>query len=360
MLMKRVLQMLAAGCLCLSVSAAAAQKPVVIPMDYAYKEIQADFSASGPTLLFSDSPEMVYSNGILYRDRVQGDVRIFLHHVNAVAAPKKLAIVLHNDKELRPVEYQVSRRGVGTVSYNYLLDGKLAEQEYFAPQQQEQAGTLGFGRTVELLSGRGVVLNPNKLLTGIIDLHFSRPAEVSVLMCEPQSDIELFNEDGQILPMDEHPLRGTFAKSDWQYTLKRPVQNLREPLMLKLAGAEEGYAKGVDATTGLPAENYGNYGIVYRVNFAVGGNEPVSLIFNPIGGLFAGQGILENKTTGERQNINLPGSATAFGETMEEAEEVAVLSAGEYSFIWSPPGAGNLPVRLFWRPAAAGAQSVTK
>lgn len=41
--------------------------------------------------------------------------------------------------------------------------------------------------------------------------------------------------------------------------------------MLELATSQEGYAKGVDATTGLPAENYGNYGVIYKVNFTVAG-----------------------------------------------------------------------------------------
>ena len=33
--------------------------------------------AEGPKLLFSDSPEMVYETGILYRDTLQGEGRLF-------------------------------------------------------------------------------------------------------------------------------------------------------------------------------------------------------------------------------------------------------------------------------------------
>ena len=186
------------------------------------------------------------------------------------------------------------------------------------------------------------------LHTATIDLHFDKPVEVSVLMCETKSDLELFNEAAAIQPMDEHPLRGTFEAADWNYTLKKPVNAPEKPLMLELATSQEGYAKGVDATTGLPAENYGNYGVIYKVNFTVTGKKPISFILNPIGGPFAGYGVLENKTKGERQLLALPESTVCVGTKIEEAIELGKLKAGEYSFIWSPPGASNLPVQLIW------------
>ena len=77
--------------------AGAQQRPVFIPEDYVTEQAQADFVANGPKLLFSDSPETVYRNGILYRDKVEGDVRLFLHHVNGVAGKKKLAEVRANE-----------------------------------------------------------------------------------------------------------------------------------------------------------------------------------------------------------------------------------------------------------------------
>lgn len=327
--------------------AGAQQRPVFIPEDYVAE--QADFVANGPKLLFSDSPETVYNNGILYRDKVEGDVRLFLHHVNGVAGKKKLAVMLKNTDNLRPVTYNVTRSGVAGFNYDYMRDGKNSQKEYFDDSSQKpQDGKLGFGRSHELLSGRGIILPTDKLYTATIDLHFDKPVEVSVLMCETKSDLELFNEAAAIQPMDEHPLRGTFEAADWNYTLKKPVNAPEKPLMLELATSQEGYAKGVDATTGLPAENYGNYGVIYKVNFTVDGKKPISFILNPIGGPFAGYGVLENKTKGERQLLALPESTVCVGTKIEEAIELGKLKAGEYSFIWSPPGASNLPVQLIW------------
>lgn len=329
--------------------AGAEQRVIDIPEDYAPKAAEASFKAEGPTLLFSDSPETVYHNGILYRDKVQGAVRLFVHHVNGVSGNKKLAVMLKNVDNMRPVNYKVTRVGEGAMAADYLRDGKNAQKMYFDDsKQKKQEGKIGFGNSKELLTGRGLILPTDKLYTATIDMHFDRPVEVSVLMCEPQSDLELYNENAAIQPMDEHPLRGTFKNADWVYTLKQPISAPEESLRLELATSEEGYVKGVDMTTGKAAENYGNYGVVYKVNFAVTGSEPVSFIFNPIGGAFAGYAVLENKTKDERKLIGLPEGQVSVGWNVEEALDLGLLHAGEYSFIWSPPGASNLPVQLIW------------
>ena len=111
------------------------QRDVSIPEDYPAETVQARLVTSGPTLLFSDSPEMVYHNGILYRDTVQGKVRLFYHHVNAVPGTKKLAIVLKNDK-MRPVNYKILQQGIAGPGYNYMAVGKESQRKYFAPKGQ--------------------------------------------------------------------------------------------------------------------------------------------------------------------------------------------------------------------------------
>lgn len=330
--------------------AAAEQRVIHVPTDYAQQEAKATLTMTGPKLLFSDSPETVYDNGILYRDKVQGDVRLFLHHVNGVSGTtKKLAVMLKNADSLRPVQYSITRRGEAGYSYDYLAAGKNSQKKYLLEDKQKPvASKLGFGRSTELLTGRGVAMPSDKLYTETIDLHFDKPVEVSVLMCEAKSDLELFNDAAPILPMDEHPLRGTFEGADWNYKLDKPIDRPSEALFMELASPSlpEGYAKGVDATTGLPAENYGNYGVIYNVDFAIKGEEPVTFIFNPIGGWFAGYGVLENKTKGERKLIGLTQNQTSVGDPEDEALDLGLLHAGEYRFTWSPPGASNLPVQV--------------
>ena len=309
---------------------------------------EAQLSQSGPTLIFSDSPEMVYHKGVLYRDTVEGDVRIFFHHVNAMQGNKKLAILLKNNG-LRPAEYTVTRRGVGDSSWHYLKDGKDSQKKYFSGGQTVEKGRLGFSRTAELLTGRGFLLAPEKLLTGTIDLHLDRPLEISVLMCEPMNDLELFNNDAPVQPMDEHPLRGTFKNADWQYKLRPLNVGDGDTYMLELASTGQGFIRGVDATTGKAATDHGNYGVMYAVDFELNGERSVRFSMNPLGGLFAGYGVLEHD--GRQQLLALPESKIAFGDSYDDMLELGVLEAGKYRFIWSPPGASNLPIRLYWQGA---------
>lgn len=348
---KRIINIVTFCTICSACSMAAAQEPISIPEDYQAATAQTELQKSGPKLIFSDSPEMVNATGILYRDTVQGDVRLFFHHVNNIGGKKKLAVLLTNTDNLRPAHYKMLRNGIGGYHYDYMRDGKQALQKYFnAETQVPYAGDLGFFRSVELLSGKGVILPYGRLVTGIIDLHLDKPLQVTVLMCEPQQDIELFNEDAVILPMDEHPLRGTFDNSDWHYQVQQPISAENTPLMLKLADNEnEGYLKGIDATDKKSVEDYGNYGVIYNVHFNIVGDKPVYFILNPIGGPFAGYGVLENKTTKTRQLVALPEHKVAFGHDVEDAIKLAELTAGEYNFIWSSPGASNLPIRLLWR-----------
>lgn len=313
-----------------------------------YQELRAKVKAEGPKLLFSDSPEMVYETGILYRDTLQGEGRLFFHHVNGTSKLKKLAIIVKNNG-LRPVNFTVTRSGIDGPSHDYQAVGKKS-QEYYFDEQKPQYYTLGFGRTAELLSGEGTLVTTDKLLTGTIDFTSDRPVEVTVLMCEPRADIELFAELAQILPQDEHPLRGTFAKSDLKIKVHTIDTKAGENHALVMADSTTGeYLRGTDATTGLPAENYGNYGVVYNVDYKLKGDKPYELWLNPWGGMYAGVGVLEQG--GERKLIDIP-DIPAFGKLGEEGFRIARLEPGsEGSFTWSPPGASNLPIRLFWLPA---------
>ena len=61
-----------------------------------YEEAKVEIVEDGPTLLFSDSPEMVRATGIMYQDKVLGDARLFFHHVNDTDSLKKIAVVFRN------------------------------------------------------------------------------------------------------------------------------------------------------------------------------------------------------------------------------------------------------------------------
>ena len=92
-----------------------------------------------------------------------------------------------------------------------------------------------------------------------------------------------------------------------------------------------------------------SYGVIYNIDYKLKGDKPYELWLNPWGGMFAGVGVLEQG--GQRKIINIPESP-AFGRLGEEGFCIARLEPNsEGRFTWSPPGASNLPIRLFWLPS---------
>ena len=91
-------------------------------------------SDNGGTLLFSDSPEYVEENGILYSDVVDGNGRIFYYHLNNTNQNKKIAVVMENQGKYTAVVH-VSRQALNQPSDNYLWVGKTAQQQFMESQE---------------------------------------------------------------------------------------------------------------------------------------------------------------------------------------------------------------------------------
>jgi hypothetical protein len=335
-------------------SAEAAKTTMGVPE---FKAITPQVMATGPALLFSDSPERVFKTGILYQDTVQGAGRVFFHHVNGTKEDLKLAIILRAESD-EPTTVTLGTKGVGGPSADFFKAAKESQKAYFTAQEPVQK-VLKFKRTLELLTGAsgdeaGLTFKPQQLLTGMLDFTASAPVTVTVLICQPDAKAAEFSATAPILPMDEHPLRGTYKHGDLLFTLPEVIDLDKNPVYgLKLASDDDPYfLLGTDSTTGIKTENNGNYGVVYQINYQVKSSAGYTLAFNPAGGLFAGMGV--DKTGSDKKLVGLPaGEASAVGKTGDEVYTFAEHGgSGEIikgSFIWSPPGAACLPIQILWQ-----------
>ena len=358
-----------------------------------YQDVNVKVLQSGPTLLFSDSPEMVYENGILYRDIVEGEGRVFFHHVNGTKKQRKLAVLMRPVNKLATITWGC--RGIGDPDKDYFISARKGQTRYFNDYKelwkkarknelkdkqdkgkQKNKGKRGvpdysfYGKVPDLpltvlnqgeyievlsqgnnMSRAGARLKPDQLLTGMFDFHARQPVEVVVMMCNPDDDIEKFSRNGNLLPMDEHPLRGTYENADLTYVVKKPIQMKRNQVRaLCMASSEEPYyLRGRDRLTGRKTQNYGNYGVVYHLVYSVAGEHPIELGINPWGGEFYGAGLMISE--GKPEVLSIPGKKFYFGKG-DELDDVFVHSPDrkrkDAEFIWSPPGASNLPIRAFW------------
>jgi len=358
-----------------------------------YKDVEVRTVQSGPMLLFSDSPEMVYENGILYKDTVEGEGRVFFHHVNATKKNKKLAILMRPLHKMTTITWGC--RGIGDPDKSYYISAIKGQQRYFSDYKEywhkalknnkkEKSGkalkkgngrdmvpdysfygkveglpvtTLALGEHVEILSKErsmehsGVRLKPEQLLTGMFDFHADRPVEVVIMMCSPEDDVNQFSVSGKVLPMDVHPLRGTYQNADLTYVVKEPLQmKWYQAKALCLGGSDDTmFLKGKDVLSDTETMNYGNYGVVYHILYSVAGEHPVRLGINPWGGDFNGAAM---QISGDKTEFSkIPHKDLYFGSG-EELDDIFMISPDhkrkDAEFIWSPPGASNLPIRVFW------------
>ena len=313
-----------------------------------YQDVDVKVLQSGPTLMFSDSPEMVYENGILYKDIVEGDGRVFFHHVNGTKNNRKLAILMRPVKQRTTITWGC--RGIGDPDTDYFISARKGQRRYFKEYKESwnkvrkkelsekrdkrtkkakdegklpdysfyqklsdlPLTTLAQGEYLEVLSRSrnmkhaGIRLKPEQLLTGMFDFHANHPVEIVIMMCDPKEDIENFSQQAAVLPMDEHPLRGTYQHADLTYIIKKP----------------------------------------FRMKW---NQVTVQLGINPWGGEFHGTGMMI--ADGKAELLNIPGKSQFFGKG-DEVDDIFIHMPNhkrkDAEFIWSPPGASNLPIRAFW------------
>ena len=311
-----------------------------------YKEAKVNIMAKGPTLIFSDSPEMVKDIGIMYRDTVSGDSRIFFHHVNDTKSNKRIAVVIKN-VDSSPAVVSIGQEGISEPDYDYLKAGKDAQINYFTPQEKKTR-VLRTNHYFELINTLGIVTKPGQLVTGMIDFSSRKKVEVTALMLPVEMSLEEALAKLPVLAPDEgNVLRGTFSLADRQVIMDKTYDGKDVWGVLLADNDEDPYARGIDATTGQDVVNYGNYGIVYGFSYAIENKGRTEIRLNPWGGLFAGAGrVIDGKSD---NLVFLPQKETAFGITGKETIVVTSLDGANLgTILFSPPGASNLPVRFFF------------
>lgn len=333
-------------------------------------EYPAAFTAAGGTLLLSDSPEMVAGDGILYQDRVAGDVRLFFYHVNATGTAKQLAVVLENNGA-KPAHVVIRRAGLGGPGRVWMAVGKEALTNYLNGATQRRL-TVAPGGSAALAGEIGdSAMLPNTLINGIYDFTADQPVTVKVMMLPPFTDCGDFARKARVLAADEVHLRGTFSGADRAVVPLKAYDPLTHgAVALTLADNKvDGYLQGTDATDGSKVVNYGNYGVVYRIALASTTKVRFGCYLTPMGGEYAGaigvryQGV-EQGAVATPQKILFFGrraaeeEASFFGRKGAEGFPYRRRGTDDFALVgffdggqplaltFSPPGGSNLPVRL--------------
>lgn len=309
----------------------------------------------GGTLLFSDSPEIVDRDGILYSDVVRGSARLLYYHLNGTKQPKKIVAVLENvGKE--DVNVTITNYGMGGPSADYLYVGRTTQQQYFRGGNLAFAHVPARGKRLLLQKMNDIIVEPEKLVYGVIDFDAAAPVRVTVLMLPHTEDPLQFVSKAKVLPADASRLRGTFVGMDRVLKADKIYDGKEHgPVAVTLAdGVLDRYRTGIDATDGSIVENYGNYGILYHIHIPTKGGGSTKYYLNPRGGVYSGALTMRLGAHAQGKMLATPRDRAFFGED-ERTDDITYLGQqSNFRSVWfdfSPPGASNLPARLILVPA---------
>jgi hypothetical protein len=328
-------------------ASAQANGPIRMDIDK-LPEWEVKNTSAGGKLLLSDSPEMVENDGILYQDKVEGNVRLFFYHVNASKDAKKMEVMLEN-KGHEAVHIKVSQASLGGPAYSWLNVGKETLTSYLSGASSYQI-TIPPGGVIPLSESiSDTAILPNMLIHGIYDFTADHQINVKVMMMPMLEDRVTFAKTAKVLPADQWHLRGTFEGANRKITSAEPY----DPVLYRAVGITladntiDHYLQGIDATDGTKVVNYGNYGVVYQIAPPGKNGRRISYYLVPLGGTYAGAlGITHPDV--DWSPLPTPRDKLFFGnEKQTEFEFLGTYDNSESLFFtFSPPGASNLPVKI--------------
>lgn len=317
-------------------------------------ELEVRSSSSGGKLLFSDSPEMVKHDGILYQDMVEGKVRLFFYHVNASSDVKKMAVLLEN-KGKKAAYVTVNQASIGGPGYNWMAVGKEAQKQYFTENNNTSYQiNIPPGGVKQLAADIESMMMPDMLINGIYDFSVDGPVNVKVVMLPVNEDSVNFSKTLKILPADQCHLRGTFEGANREISPLYDYDPVHDGAIgITLADNRiDAYLKGIDATDGSEVVNYGNYGVVYQVLLPSEKGSRIACYLVPIAGHYAGA-IKINHPEVYWSPLATPRDRLYFigNHKQQDFAFLGTFESGDpLSFTFSPPGASNLPVKIVVAP----------
>ena len=323
----------------------------------------------GGTLLFSDSPEYVKDNGILYSDVVAGDVRLLFYHLNETDFNKRIAVIVENvHNQLNTIN--ITRGAMSEPSADFLAVGRSTQSEYM--KNDFHSSLYMLKGDIKLLYDdiSSYIIKPGQLVYGIYDFYAPHPVKVSVLLYPHTSDPIEFSKSAKIFPKDEQRLRGTFTKPNRELTAAKIYDPEKDGIVYIMLADDVNdlYKTGIDAVEKDKTKNVGNYGINYMINLNIKKGRKARICLSPLGGVYTGamRVIYNNKS----KMILTPENLPYFGDktpkepssvTKAREEGLSIMTnhteltelgiySGNVSFEYSPPGASNLPVYLIIMP----------
>lgn len=310
-----------------------------------WKTMDFTFTSEPATLIRSNSPETVYSEGLLYRETALGSTRFMLHHLNSTGKNMKLYVIATNTYTDRPAQITFQNFGIGGPNPYPELTGKTSLERYFQSMQNRSAEQV-----VNLAPGESKVImtdvNKTKMKQGdtisaLADAFSDYPVQYSVILIDENKDPLQSLPFLPALDRDVHN-RGTYPDSVRLIRYDEPVGTVPARMVLGDNKADPNL-KGLDGIYGTEASNAGNFGVLYKVTLSR--VAPHSLItLNPRGGLYNGVVTVNGQVVqvANKAAVSAPNENSVLYRTGNYEESVEIM--------YTPSPGSNLPINLLVMP----------
>lgn len=309
-----------------------------------WEKLNYTYTSQPTTLIRSNSPETVYSEGILYRESAMGDTRFLVHHVNMTKKNMKIYLIATN-KNSKPAHLIQTGLGFAGPSIYAGAAGKQSIQRYFESLRygnQYKDIYLPAGQSKIIMSELSAKdLKNEEVISLIADLTSDHTIQYTLVMVAPDRNPIKALPNLKFLPQDVHK-RGTFeqATRDIQYSElvgKTPVR-----LMLG-DNSSDPYLIGSDGPTGEYKMNSGNFGVVYRIRLPrVAPNTLIT--FNPRGGFYSGVITINGNI------VSIPNVGGSKGTNENSVLHRTGDREQNLEFTFTAAPGSNLPVGILFQP----------
>ncbi|WP_202080522.1 stalk domain-containing protein [Caldalkalibacillus salinus] len=305
-----------------------------------YKLAQSDQSEdTSRTLVLSNSPETFRDYGLLYKETISGDQRIYATHVNGIESSLAQFSVMATNHTDEVVTIEQTQTGEVGPSYIYNLLGSQGLANWFIDQNDHETVTIRPGESI--IYYRSETLYPAYGAHIMHDITVDGEVELQVIAHEPEASIiDLMFTDFEELPRDNH-VRGTYDTSRLTFNIDG-VQIEDIPTRFPIGDPNHApWVTGKDGLTGGDVQNRGNYGVMYDITIQNPPKMGIALV--PRGGRFKGAMIVNDEI------LRMPHSGTIEARTGFLIERTTGQE-GEIQLIISPPSGSPLPFDLLFYP----------
>lgn len=309
-----------------------------------WEKLNYTFTNQPTTLIRSNSPETVYSEGILYRESAIGDTRFLVHHVNMTKKNMRIYLIATN-KNSEPAHLIQTGLGFAGPSIYAGAAGKQSVQRYFDSIRlgnQYKDIYLAAGQSKVIMTELSdKVMKHEEVISLIADITSDRTIRYDLVMVPTGKDPIKAMPNLKFLPQDVHK-RGTFQQATRDVLYNELIGTTPVRLMLG-DNSSDPYLVGTDGQTGEYKMNSGNFGVIYRIRLPrVAPNTLIT--FNPRGGFYSGVVMIN----GSIVSIPNVGGSKGTNETSVLYRTGDREQNLEITFTAAP--GSNLPVGILFQP----------